>query len=232
MNNLYEYLVDYQINESLVEILEHDETIDEGKIMNGIKKLWKWITRKNKKNKEKTQQSFSSDNYFDNVDSSSDSKKETEFEISEYSLSKLNNAIKSEMKNTKETIDKTKNKDIKILVATDKDRNQIAAILVYISGDKSPIAEKEEQFKNFAHIYSLEIAKEYREIGLGRKLIKSAKDKLLALSTSQSKGFTIDIRESNSKKLYEKIGFNKTFKDKDKDINIMYAKYEDIDTEH
>ena len=49
MNNLNDYVIDYCINESMANICNNDQ-INEGKIMDGIKKLWKWITRKNKKN--------------------------------------------------------------------------------------------------------------------------------------------------------------------------------------
>ena len=51
MNNLNDYVIDYCINESMANICNNDQ-INEGKIMDGIKKLWKWITRKNKKNKK------------------------------------------------------------------------------------------------------------------------------------------------------------------------------------
>ena len=50
MKNLNDYIIDYCINESMINIC-NNEQINEGKIIDGIKKLWKWITRKNKKKK-------------------------------------------------------------------------------------------------------------------------------------------------------------------------------------
>ena len=40
MNNLNDYIIDYCINESMINIC-NNEQINEGKIMDGIKKLWK-----------------------------------------------------------------------------------------------------------------------------------------------------------------------------------------------
>ena len=57
-------------------------------------------------------------------------------------------------------------------------------------------------------------------------------EKLEANSTSQSKGFTINFDEAKTKELYNNIGFKEVFEDKDKKVKIMYAKYEDIDTDH
>lgn len=232
MNSLdIHYIIDYAINESLEFTCE--DPVNEGKIMNGIKKLWKWITRKNKKNNEKNSYSNSSVNYNnDTEDDVKNDKEKTTFEIKEYSFSKLKQAqLKQEIKKTKKVIDKN-DQDIKVLAAVDKQKEQVAGILTFVRGDKSPIAKKVEQFKNYAHIYSLEISKDYQEKGIGRMLIKAAKEKMESESTSQSKGFTIDATESDSKKIYKNIGFIEPYANKEKKINIMYAKYEDIDTDH
>lgn len=232
MNSLdANYIIDYAINESLEFTCE--DPINERKIMNGIKKLWKWITRKNKKNKEKNSYSNSLNDY--NVDIEHDTKNDKEkttFEVKEYSFSKLKQAqLKQEMRKTKKVIDKN-DQDIKVLAAVDKQKEQVAGILTYVRSDKSPIAKEVEQFKNYAHIYSLEISKDYQEKGIGRMLIKVAKEKMESESTSQSKGFTIDAIESDSKKIYKNIGFTEPYTNEDKKINIMCAKYEDIDTDH
>ena len=236
MNNLNDYIFDYAINESMLEILDN-ETINESAIMNGIKKLWKWITRKNKK-KAKENKSSSSYNgsYSDNEedDNTNDSKKTT-IKILDYEYSKLQQLqLSQEMKKSKEAVQKYANRknDIKVIVAEDEKAKQIPAILVYVAGDKSPIAEQFEQFKNYAHIFALEVDPKYRERGLGRVLIKHAMEKLEANSTSQSKGFTINFDEAKTKELYNNIGFKEVFEDKDKKVKIMYAKYEDIDTDH
>ena len=236
MNNLNDYIFDYAINESMIEILDND-AINESAIMNGIKKLWKWITRKNKK-KAKENKSSSSYNgsYSDDAedDNTNDSKKTT-IKIVDYEYSKLQQLqLSQEMKKSKEAVQKYANRknDIKVIVAEDEKAKQIPAILVYVAGDKSPIAEQFEQFKNYAHIFALEVDPKYRERGLGRVLIKHAMEKLEANSTSQSKGFTINFDEAKTKELYNNIGFKKVFEDKDKKVKIMYAKYEDIDTDH
>lgn len=232
MNSLdANYIIDYAINESLEFTCE--DPINEGKIMNGIKKLWKWITRKNKKNKEKNLSSNSLNNYNSYAeDDVKNDKEKTTFEVKEYSFSKLKQVqLKQEMRKTKKVIDKN-DQDIIVLAAIDKQKEQVAGILTYVRGDKSPIAKKVEQFKNYAHIYSLEISKDYQEKGIGRMLIKTAKEKMESESTSQSKGFTIDATESDSKKIYKNIGFAEPYTNEEKKINIMYAKYEDIDTDH
>lgn len=235
MNNLSDYIIDYAINESMVEILNND-TINENAIMNGIKKLWKWITRKNKK-KEKENKSSSSYNgsYSGDADDNTNDSEKTQIKILDYEYSKLQQLqLSQDMKKSKEAVQKyaDRKNDIKVIVAEDIKAKQIPAILVYVAGDKSPIAEQFEQFKNYAHIFALEVDPKYREKGLGRVLIKHAKEKLEANSTSQSKGFTINFTEAKTKELYNNIGFKEVFESEDKKVKIMYAKYEDIDTDH
>lgn len=222
MNNLNDYVIDYCINESMANICNNDQ-INEGKIMDGIKKLWKWITRKNKKNKKQVSVSLNNND------------KKIPIKIEQYDYNKLQQArLGQDMKKTKDAINKYANikNDIKIIVAKDTKTNQIPAILVYVNAEHSPISKQYDKFKGYAHIFALEIQRQYQEKGLGRKLIHSAIKKLQANSTSLSKGFTINFTEANTKKLYNNIGFNETFEDKDNNVKIMYAKYENIDTKH
>jgi GNAT superfamily N-acetyltransferase len=235
MNNLSDYIFDYAINESMVEIF-NNEAINENAIMNGIKKLWKWITRKNKKKEKENKSSSSySGSYSGDVEDDNNDSEKTQIKIVDYEYSKLQQLqLSQEMKKSKEAVQKyaDRKNDIKVIVAEDIKAKQIPAILVYVAGDKSPIAEQFEQFKNYAHIFALEVDPKYREKGLGRVLIKHAKEKLEANSTSQSKGFTINFTEAKSKELYNNIGFKEVFESEDKKVKIMYAKYEDIDTDH
>ena len=131
------------------------------------------------------------------------------------------------MKNNERLIQK-----VRKILNTNKKCQDMMEVLVNKAKSVGMSAEQFEQFKNYAHIFALEVDTKYRERGLGRVLIKHAKEKLEANSTSQSKGFTINFDEAKSKELYNNIGFKEVFEDKDKKVKIMYAKYENIDTKH
>lgn len=201
MKTLFEFLIINQIEEDL-KILNEDK-IDEGKIKDGLKKAWGWIKSKFKK-KKKENKSGSSDyspNISDDIENNSE---DNEFSYKIYKYDQIKEKIykNNNLNKGKDIIDKGYDNKISIAIAEDDKENAVGC-LFFITHDKYERPTEFSQYKDFDHIFSMQIDKIYFNTGISEGLLKVVLKKIKSLSSY--KGLTLDIREYNTKpKLYEK----------------------------
>lgn len=242
MINLEDYLQQY--NALIGSEAIFDEPINEGKIKDGIKKVWRWLTRK-KKRKNKDNEENYRNNSFINTEFDSDYNSGTGFEFfdnsdgehskiicKEYSYNKLYDKIKNNSKLNK--IDKNVNTDkqnVKVIISKNVDKNELVGILVFLTPNKSQYSKIDDKFNNYAHVICLHIADKYinktkihKNILLSVRYVNKDDSELRSI-----KGFTLNEQEYQSNDIfYNKIGFSDQYSEKNKNINLYYCSYDNI----
>jgi len=225
MIKLEDYIYSTEIDKACDFLME--DPINEGKIMNGIKKVWNWITGKNRKKKKKD----SVDNYYssslgyssrynsfiDNVDydeiSYSDIKEYT-YDDLRYKVKDLNNIKKIKSKFEQEGY----SNKLKFIGIEKKDI--IIAIAIYCKKEDSPL--KFNNFlKKFDYIFAIQVAKNDWGKDITKKFIKYLKDNLSKNSTFN--GLAINKNEYESKPIYKNLEFE-PYKEKE-NIICYYKQY-------
>lgn len=242
MINLEDYLQQY--NALIGSEAIFDEPINEGKIKDGIKKVWRWLTRK-KKRKNKDNEENYGNNSFINTEFDSDYSNGTDFEFfdnsdgehskiicKEYSYNKLYDKIKNDSKLNK--IDKNVNTDkqnVKVIISENIDKNELVGILVFLAPNKSQYSKIDDKFNNFAHVICLHIADKYiNKTKIHKNILLSVRSVNKDDSELRSiKGFTLNEQEYQSNDIfYNKIGFSDQYSEKNKNIKLYYCTYDNI----
>ena len=209
MESLYEYLITKRIQEDLSFLTE--ETIDEGKIVDGIKKAWEWIKgkfrRKKGKKKDGEAQGGSTENEI----------KIEEVKYNIYDYNQISEKIKknNDLKKGIDIISKGYNNKYKIAVAEYKE--DIIGCLFFITNDKYDRPQEFSEYKDYEHIFSMQIDKNHFNEGVSEGLLKKVLNEVRKYSGY--KGITLDIKEYKTKpKLYEK--YFEIKKNKDAEIGV------------
>ena len=241
MINLEDYLQQY--NALIGSEAIFDEPINEGKIKDGIKKVWRWLTRKkkrkNKDNEENYGNSFVNNRFDLDYDSGTDFEffdnsdgENSKIICKEYSYNKLYDKIKNDSKLNK--IDKNVNTDkqnVKVIISENIDKNELVGILVFLAPNKSQYSKIDDKFNNFAHVICLHIADKYiNKTKIHKNILLSVRSVNKDDSELRSiKGFTLNEQEYQSNDIfYNKIGFSDQYSEKNKNINLYYCTYDNI----
>ena len=158
-----------------------EEQIDEGKLKDHVKKAWQWLKGKFKRKKK--------------------DKKYT-FEIYEYSQVYKKILQNNNLKKGIDIVDKGYNNKYKIALAEDENGKAIGC-LFFITHNNYDRPQEFIEYKDYEHIFSMQIDKNYFNQGISESLLK--KVLLEVQKYSSYKGITLDIHEYNTKpNLYQK----------------------------
>lgn len=202
MIHLEDYLVATQIND-IEEIIFNDQ-IDEGKIKNGIKKIWDFITGKKKKKKVKPAGSSVSSSSLN--DSDNDSKKTKKISIEKITWNEIRDTIKidDKLKRAKE-----RSKNSKVEMNAIKDGETIAGLMVYMNHSEI------KGYEECPYILALQIDPDYQGKGYLKKFVEKIYD--LCKSNGQ-RYILVSNSEYSSKDYWKNSNFDGTIEDpKDKD---------------
>jgi len=203
MMKLEDYLVMTQLND-LEEVIFNDQ-IDEGKIKNGLKKIWDFIT--GKKRKKEVKPAGSSYSSSSSSSSSSDSKEETKIKVEDISWDEIQQSMKinDKLKRAKERA----SNNSKVKMKGIKDNGEIVALMVYM--ERSNI----EGYLNCPYILALQVNDEYVGKGYLRKFVSYIYT--IAQDNGQQNILVSDA-EYKSKGYWKKAQFDGEIEDpKDKD---------------
>lgn len=192
MENLYEYLIFQQMEKDLSFLTE--EQIDEGKLKDHVKRAWQWLkgkfkrNKKDKKDKEENKEVLKDKKYT--------------FEIYEYSQVYKKIFQNNNLKKGIDIVDKGYNNKYKIALAEDENGKAIGC-LFFITHNNYDRPQEFIEYKDYEHIFSMQIDKNYFNQGISESLLK--KVLLEVQKYSSYKGITLDIHEYNTKpNLYQK----------------------------
>lgn len=192
MMHLEDFLVVKQLND--IEDIMYNDQIDEGKIKNGIKKIWDFITGKKKKKKVKP------------AGSGAVKSKSKNIEIEKLTWDEIRQSIKidDQMKRAKE-----RSGDSKVEIAGMKDDNEIIALMAYMT--RSGI----EGYQECPYILALQIDPDHQGQGYLRQLVETIYD---ICKKNGQKYILVSNAEYESKKYWADAKFDGTIEDpKDKD---------------
>lgn len=196
MISLEDYIIQYDAING-IDFME-ESPINEGKILNGIKKFWRWI-KHNFKKKDNNVEYFSDDD---------------ECVIKSLSYDDIYNTLKNTDDKIKNDIKKNKN-HIKVITANI--RKKIIGLFVYTENEHSKYNELTE-FKNFYYIYTIETIDKSNFYYVFEQFLDYIYE-----NDNNFEGFTIDKGTYNvNKNLFDKLNFQKS------DKNVIYCYYEDI----
>ena len=227
MRSLEDYIVNYE-DDHICDFMIEDP-INEGIIRDGLRKLWNWITGKNKKKKHKDWWNyvggFDRSSYISNFQGSNvfttKDKKGNEIEIHNYA--EYEDIEKKLDKTTIKKISNSKinNDDLFYITVEKEDEENPLAILVAVNTEENPY---NNYLDDYIHILATEFDKnkeDYFSKILNYIVMCCEQDNVTF------NGFSISTEEFESSSIYGKFGFDQLKDDKDKTI-CYYVKLKDM----
>ena len=186
------------INESLtIDLIDRDlsfmldETIDEGKISDGIKKVWKWVKNKfTGKKSKKTSTTVSSD------DSSNDTTTKN-IEYNFYSYGQIREKIlkNNDLNRVNNFIKKEYNSKIRLMCA-ESDKEIIGCAIFAIPENYVNRPTEFADYEDFGHIFKLQVDEDYKNDSIIKNMISEIYNEIV--KKSNCKGLTLDYKEYKS----------------------------------
>ena len=206
MMHLEDYLVSIQINN--IEDILYSEQIDEGKVKDTIKKVWNFITGKNKKknNKSSKQSKSSSVNISNTVSNSTDNKTSNKNKIVKLTWNELRDSIKI---NDKLARAKSRASKQNVEIKGIKDNDEIVALMAYMS--RSNI----EGYQDCPYILAIQVD----EKNVGKGYVKLLVNEIYDLCKANGQKYIlVSNKEYDSKNYWKNNVWDGTIEDpNDKD---------------
>jgi len=187
---IYESIMINQIDEDLSFLL--DDTVDEGKISDGIKKVWKWVKGKftGKKSKKKTTD-VSSD-YTSEIDGE-------ELSYKFYNYGQIKEKILNNNNLTRVNNFITKGYDNKIRLLCVEKKNLVIACAIFVKPENYTNRPSEfSDYADYGYIIKIQIDEDFTNENILKGIVNKIYDELVR--NSNCKGLTLNYEEYKANK--------------------------------